>query len=724
MSAVFPERLRRRPYLHVDPATWPQRRARLAEQPSEALQLCRYDARPSPSRPPRFATSILESAALVAAISDQAADRNYLRNHLDMVLASRGMDLIGVLRGHFLAALAFSYDLLADRQDETERAALRRTLTDHASRAAEAVGLWIGDDWPMESPKAVATLAGLNLAALALLGEEPGAAQWLEVSDGRLDEVLTQVATDGWWPTGFEDWNLLLPLLVRVADAWSRLADRDRFDHGLFREAWAVAIHAFAPNGTDVLDLDHVGRADLSRRQAAAASRPGSHYRWRHEPCVWALDRLAQRFAHPGFALAAVQWRARGLGRGTPWPVLWGGPPRTVHVPQPDRPCHLFDAHGLAVWRSGWDYGATGLAFTGGPTYGTTTHVWSPITDLDPDAGQFVFWHDGEVLVTDPGRAAEAQTQYHNTILVDGEGQLPTREQRPDATTLEAAWLSDLGGALVCQAAGAYPSHLGLRTFQRHLAFGAGYLLIWDQLGADRRHRFDWLLHSTGTIETGPSPTAAHLAVGAAGLHIHVLRPHLPQIRVRPVPAGSAEPFADQLCVSTNEGTHQTQFLVLLAPCRAGLPPPLTPTLVTGELGVGARLQWINGDREEVLFPSRGRGIQFDRLISDAACLALRRRPDGDWRSLLARRVAQVLIPGGEILTASQPVDVALATDESELSGEVHSPTGATLTIRCPFEPRGVLVDQASGRATMDRALRLVSIRLTAGRHHLRLTGR
>jgi len=109
---------------------------------------------------------------------------------------------------------------------------------------------------------------------------------------------------------------------------------------------------------------------------------------------------------------------------------------------------------------------------------------------------------------------------------------------------------------------------------------------------------------------------------------------------------------------TTSDAVRQTQFLVLLVPCAADLACPVSGQLVTGETTVGARLTWADGLCEEALFPTGERGIQLDGLLSDAAAVALRRGPNGDWVRLLARRAGEVLLPGSAILRATQPVDV------------------------------------------------------------------
>jgi len=321
-------------------------------------------------------------------------------------------------------------------------------------------------------------------------------------SDRRLVTMLETVAVDGWWPTGFEDWNLLLPLLVRVADAWQRLAGRHLFDHGLFREAWATALHGVAPSG-DALDLDQVGEREVSRRAVMTAPHPESFYRWRHEPCLWALDRLAAQFSHHGFRAAAARWRSLGLGRGTPWAVLFEPPRTSAAITSSEPTHHLFESHGLTVWRADWSPQATTVALATGPAYGGSAGAWAPTTPLDADANHLLIFGGGKLLAGEAARAGGPASAMHNTVLIDGEGQLPPAEVTAPAR-LEAAWQTAIGGALAGDADGSYPSAAAVRQFRRHVLFGPEYVLVWDRLASLRPARYEWRLHTHGRIQTGP----------------------------------------------------------------------------------------------------------------------------------------------------------------------------------------------------------------------------
>lgn len=706
---VDPLKLRRRPYLHVDPVKWESIRDQLATRPTPAAGYCQYDMRPGPERPPRSNTAVVEAAAFNCAVSGDSGDLMFLRTHLDMVLPSRGMPAIGVTRGQFLAACAFAHDFLEDTLDEPTYAALGRTLADHGTRVCDELERATALHARLEDPGLAATLAGLNLAGLALLPTAPDAVRWLEVSEPWLQAIFEHVAVDGWWPTGFEDWNALLPLFVRVADAWARLGGRDRFDHGIFRHAWEVALHGLSPGEQEPLARDRLARDELGRHQGQV----GGQYRWRLEPCRWVFDRLSRRFDDVGFRTALVRWREAGLGRGNPFEVLWG---RSQRRERPAEPVchHVFGAHGVGTWRNSWRHDASWVALRTGPAFGSGALAekrWQPATPVHADANHFGFWGVGEPLVIDDGQA-------HNTVLVGGQGQSPPHARRDRGAGLAAAWLSDLGGCFVGQAGGCYPPATGLQTFDRHLAFTHDYLVVWDVLAGTQAQRFDWLLHTPGQVEEA-SDTYARITQREVTLAVHVLRPGRAGHEVV-----RGEPYGSRLTWTTSAPVQRTQFLVVLAPGQRLLTQQLQCSLLTGPRTVGARLSWPDGDTEEVLFPTHDRGIGLPHLLADAAYLALRRRPDGDWRRLIVRRASRVLVRGGEVLTATQPVDLALVATPTEVRGELHSLTGATVSLRCPFVPRGVLVDGANGKARIERDAHLAVIRLTAGRHTLVVSGR
>lgn len=698
----------RRPWLHLAPHRWDALRDRLANHPTPAYRLCRDDMRPSTLRPPRTVAAVVESAAFVAAVTGLRSDVDWLRTHLRLLVAEDPKT--PTVAGTDLAALAWAYDILDDVLPAAEYAAWGATL---GARAAAAHDMLIGLEGGPSNPDAVALAAGLRLAARAL-GPDEAEAAWLASTEPRLTATLAEVATDGWWPTGLDDWHLLLPLLTRVADAEERATKADWFDRGLFREAWRVALHGLAPAMDDGLDLDRAGRHDLPRAEALADDRPGAHVRWVTEPAFWPLLALARRAPEePGWRAAVQAWRAADLGRGTPFAVLFGGDDLPRREPS-GRIYHVFDQRGMAVWRSSWTRGAQLVALATGPAPGAT-HA---------DANHLLLWADGQPLVSDTGDLTHPGSEWHNTVMVDGRGQLMPALRPPTGAYLEAAWLSEVGGCLVGQASGAYPPEAGVRTFTRHVGFAGGYCVVWDVLAAERPVAWEWRLHTPGALTTLDGGRA-RLGGPPGGLVVHALRPDRLQLATEEAREKADGPLvARRLRLTTNAPVARTQFLVVLASTADGATEAPGATLVTDEDTVGATLRLPGGLEEDVLFPTQDRGIVLPNLICDAGYLALRRDGRGQWTQLIARRVTRLLVPGGELLSSTQPVDVALLADGENVRGEIDSATGATVTLRCPFRPWNVLVDGQPARARVTRPERLAAVRLTSGRHQVWVSAR
>ena len=98
---------------------------------------------------------------------------------------------------------------------------------------------------------------------------------------------------------------------------------------------------------------------------------------------------------------------------------------------------------------------------------------------VHPDANHFVLFGAGEWLVRDDGYRAK-WTGQHNTLLIDGRGQLGEGKQwfegsqplavksRPRVLRAESTPTLD---HVVSDATEAYPAELGLERFERHLLF-------------------------------------------------------------------------------------------------------------------------------------------------------------------------------------------------------------------------------------------------------------
>ena len=156
----------------------------------------------------------------------------------------------------------------------------------------------------------------------------------------------------------------------------------------------------------------------------------------------------------------------------------------------------VFTGAGHAILRTR-GRGALTAAMTFGPYGGFHGHY---------DKLSFVFYGYGKELGVDPGRAASQAyrlpihtkwykaTVGHNTVLVD------SKSQKPAAGKLELFAANPQCAAVAASCDSAYP---GVRH-KRLLVMMKDYLLVLDELHADRRRQFDWVYHNRASgIQTG-----------------------------------------------------------------------------------------------------------------------------------------------------------------------------------------------------------------------------
>lgn len=166
--------------------------------------------------------------------------------------------------------------------------------------------------------------------------------------------------------------------------------------------------------------------------------------------------------------------------------VLLGRNTQKAEVPPPVSA--VFEGAGHAVLRTSGGLAAV-LAF--GPPGGFHGHF---------DKLSFVFCGGKQELGVDPGRAASQAyrlpihgnwyraTVSHNAVMVNG------RSQNEATGELECFAANENYAAVVVNCHAAYP---GVKH-RRALALTPAYLLVFDQLQAQKESRFDWLYHSRG----------------------------------------------------------------------------------------------------------------------------------------------------------------------------------------------------------------------------------
>ncbi|MCK4297901.1 MAG: heparinase II/III family protein, partial [Planctomycetes bacterium] len=262
------------------------------------------------------------------------------------------------------------------------------------------------------------------------------------------------------------------------------------------------------------------------------------------------------------------------------------------------------------------------------------------------------------------------QSKAHNSILVDGEGQVAgTRASRGKIDRcVTSEWFDYCRG----DAIEAYGGRL-TRCF-RHVLYvketdGPGWFVIADDVASSKAATFQWLLHALSQMAVDKETRTVMITGQEAHLQVSFLTPEYlvfdqtDQFEPAPEPSEARRSFPNQwhLSASTRSAQPHVGFLVVLEPYRTQMEMRSTCEVVEAPGWVAGRVQTSEGEVLVGLRQGDG-GAAVDGVETDAAFFALQRRPE--------ERVARVLICDGSFLKVDGKASVAwqaCRTDVAEL---------------------------------------------------------
>jgi hypothetical protein len=192
--------------------------------------------------------------------------------------------------------------------------------------------------------------------------------------------------------------------------------------------------------------------------------------------------------------------------------LIWHDPAVAPRSPR-DLPTlrHFIDM-GIVSARTGWAGDESLVVFKCGPFIGhkaIQTFCYDPGGGhTHPDAGHFVLFGNGEWLIRDDG-VGPKWTSRHNTLLIDGVGQLGeggksflsgeylATRARPRILAAESNSQYDY---IAADVAPAYPRNLGVERYVRRLLFlKPDVLLVLDEVECDSERELELRFHAAGT---------------------------------------------------------------------------------------------------------------------------------------------------------------------------------------------------------------------------------
>lgn len=217
--------------------------------------------------------------------------------------------------------------------------------------------------------------------------------------------------------------------------------------------------------------------------------------------------------------------------------LIWYDPAVPAAAPSGLPTLHHFEDMGIVSARTGWEGRENLVVFKCGPFIGHQAlgeFSYDPGGGhVHPDAGHFVVFANGQWLVRDDGYQ-DKWTDQHNTLLIDGAGQLGeghtwfdggpclAAKARPRIIQASSSEAMDHMAGDVTQA---YPKRVGLQRFVRHLLFvKPDVLIVIDDIAVDRVANLELRLHTESA--RGKQEAGGYLVTGdQADLRVALLTP-------------------------------------------------------------------------------------------------------------------------------------------------------------------------------------------------------
>ena len=351
-------------------------------------------------------------------------DRRYLDAAKQWALAACGYPTWGfgpydgkdLATGHQLLGLALVYDWCYHDLDEASRQRIRETLTKRASAMfqAAATGNTYWHRSYMQNHLWV-NVCGLAAAGFALFDEVPEARQWIGLALDKFRRTMDALGPDGASHEGVGYWEYGAEYMLKFMSLADTLLNVDLYDRPWWRNTAEYCQYLSLPVNAWTRSNCIVDLADCPR---------GHWYGPDH-----ILRHLAGRY-RDGHA----QWLAEQIDKadvdapGARWlNLIWYDPAVPAVAPQDLPTLRHFEDMGLVSARTGWDGKESLLVFKCGPFIGhqaVDEFSYDPGGGhVHPDVGHFVLFGAGQWLIRDDGYQ-DKWTDQHNTLLIDGVGQL------------------------------------------------------------------------------------------------------------------------------------------------------------------------------------------------------------------------------------------------------------------------------------------------------------
>ena len=309
-----------------------------------------------------------------------------------------------------------------------------------------------------------------------------------------------------------------------------------------------------------------------------------------------------------------------------PWYVLeflYYDPSVAPQVPDDSLPTsHLFPDFEGIILRTGWEpddliFGLKSGAFGGRYAFDTFIagyYPWEQPCDVvgcslnvghdHADLNGFYLYGNGDWLAPEVAGVAKTATAYHNSLLIDGQGQYRPPDDRFGVFAQDFV---DRDGYLEQFASGTDVDYIAadatrlynpedVTDVTRHVLFvRPGYFLVIDNLEASAPHQYTWISHFSASISVEGNWVIGH-AGGEAGLGVLPVWP-------QPVVTTTGDDGLPYIHIEPAQASGNAVLVNLLEPLSGEQPAPDLAASVVADNGTTMLIRVAHpaGQQEDVL---------------------------------------------------------------------------------------------------------------------------
>lgn len=435
--------------------------------------------------------------------------------------------------GECLFGVAIGYDWLWGEWTKEEREFIREKLVKQAQALKDGPPVhhdrWLANHNHVEHN-------GLAAAGFALFDEIPEAIDWIRQADLVFQTFLKFASHDGSSTEGHQYWAYTAEAVLRYLEMARDLLGRDYYDSAWLKSASSFIIFSTLPDFT---------------RDNCVMSFGDSHRDYASHGPTHILYRLAAEYRNPHAQWLAREMERREVGRGDycTWLNLLWYDEALATTPVSSLPAFWnCDDIEWVTMRSSWQEDAVMVGFKCGPMHGHKAQEYydaqfrKGASDYHciggghghPDVNSIQIYAYGKWLAIDPLYERPKWTQTHNTLLVNGRGQLGEGQTWFDReSVLRGHARSRLMKAesgkeydfVIGDAENIYSRNLGLKRFLRYLVYiRPDVIVVLDEVKANEPSNFEWLLHGEQNIQRLEGLNCL-VRTDEVGMDVHFLLP-------------------------------------------------------------------------------------------------------------------------------------------------------------------------------------------------------